>query len=106
MINRSGPSVGCIWSNIQPNLLTAALDMSISWSDFKLTYERAENIKLNVIDLFGPKTRIVFVTREEDVEDNVGNLFDLEVLELPRGRDFRGEPGLFNPIFMRLGLKI
>jgi hypothetical protein len=106
MINRSGSSVGCIWSNIQPNLFSATLSVSASWSDFELSFERAENIKNNAMVLFGPKTRIIYVTRQEDVKNGVGNFFDLEVLELPRGRDFRGEPGLFNPAFMRLGLKI
>ena len=97
-------AIVCLWSNIQPNLMEATSRLPNTWADFKLTSERIEQIQDSVNLFFGSKAKVIFISRHEDVVDLTPNS-EIEILQLPRSRDFRGESNLFSEIFERLQME-
>ncbi len=84
-----------IWSNIQPNLRDATKGI-IPWEAFRLNASRREEILDHGRRIFGEDTRFTFISREEDLDDNLSSQPDVLVRDLPRGPEWEGEPMLFD----------
>jgi hypothetical protein len=95
--------VHCVWSNIQPNLAHALQEVGEPWSQFFLTPERYAAIKASCARLRAHKVAVWFVCRSEDLDGSLAGLEDVVVLDVPRSKtDFKGTPGLFDPVFERM----
>jgi hypothetical protein len=94
-----------VWSNIQPNLQHAVQEVGEPWSQFVLTPERYAAIKASCARLRARKVAVWFVCRGDDMDDRLAGLEDVVVLDEPRSKtEFRGRPGLFDPVFERMGI--
>ena len=102
---RAAGDVHCVWSNIQPNLQHAAREVGDPWSQFVLTPERYAAIKASCSRLRARTVTVWFVGRAEDVDASLAGLEDVILLDVPRSNtEFKGEPGLFDPLFERMGI--
>jgi hypothetical protein len=97
--------VDCVWSNIQPNLQHAVREVGESWSQFVLTPERYAAIKASCAQLPARKVTAWFVCRGDDVDRSLVGREDVVILDEPRSTtEFKGRPGLFDPVFERIGI--
>lgn len=92
-----------IWSNIQPNLLSAT-SLLRKWSDFQIEKNQYETIKLLSREFFGQHSKNVFLTREEDKVFDNDNSDDVVLFDLPRCSDYQGPAGLYAPLLSQFML--
>jgi hypothetical protein len=90
--------VHCLWSNIQPNLQSAVETLE-PWENFRLTEQRYAAIKEKCSLLQAKNISVSFVCRAEDADPVLHERPDVFILECPRSEDFKGKPGLFDPVF-------
>jgi hypothetical protein len=100
-LNAQG-EVHLLWSNLQPNLrgvIERATDEK--WEDFMLTESKYAAIKKKAEKLF-PSSRVHFISRSEDCAPEISANADVTILKLPRGPDFSGDAGLYEPLFAKI----
>lgn len=86
-----------VWSNIQPNLPDTVNNVT-PWETFQLTAERHATITALGRDLFGPETRVTYLTVANDVAPELIGAPDIQVIDLPRGPEYEGSPDLYNSL--------
>lgn len=84
------------WSNLQPNLRETA-EKYEGWMPFVLTAEQYGQIKSLARANFGDDAEFAFFSRPDDICESLHSKPDVVLMELARGEDFKGTPGLFDP---------
>jgi hypothetical protein len=95
----------CLWTNIQPNLRHAVEAVGEPWSRFVLTPGRYEALLEGCARLPARRMQAWFIGRPEDVDSSLHGRPDVILLDLPRDPlEYKGAPGLFDPVFERMGI--
>ncbi|MEA9603804.1 hypothetical protein VC159_04975 [Polynucleobacter sp. JS-JIR-II-c23] len=84
-----------IWSNIQPNLKIMMEGIGQDYNNFILTEQLYRSLKEQTKLLYGENSRLIFISREQDVQGGLVSNSDVHIIELERSLDFRGEKKLF-----------
>jgi hypothetical protein len=104
-LNDEVGEIHCLWTNIQPNLQDDVRRVRGAWADFLLTVDRYASIKDACSRLPAKKITTWFVCRKEDMDASLTGKDDVIVMDVPRSpTDFRGEVGLFDPVFEKMGI--
>jgi hypothetical protein len=99
----TGPS-HFLWSNVQPNLKQAVEGgTTLPWSAFVLSEDVRTGIQTRLGQRF-PDAGVSFVTRREDCAEAVLQHGNVHVVDVPRGADYEGAPGLYAPVFAAMRL--
>lgn len=97
-------SVKCLWSNIQPNLMDTTAELSVPWSDFRLTAALYDEMSGEMAAVFGASAALYVAARPGDIDDDLRDRPGVFVLDVPRGPDHKGDRGVFDPIFRQMGV--
>ncbi|MCL3881843.1 hypothetical protein [Marivita sp. GX14005] len=98
---KRGQRTHLVWSNIQPNL-PDTVENVIPWESFRLTEPRYREARRLGCQIFGDDTTFTFIAAPPDAAHEVNAHRDVFLVDLPRGSDYEGPPGLFEPFLQKV----
>jgi hypothetical protein len=106
-LNSEHDEIHCVWNNVQPNLLLHAEMAGEPRSGYFLTAQAYAAIKESCKRLRARKIAVWFVCHQDDVDGSLVGQDDVTVLDVPRSpAEFKGAPGLFDPVLEKMGIQI